>query len=78
MTKISQSTPNLYGGFNKLPQRIGWAGCKSVKLVEKNYQIVTEYPLKSKESNKKNDAQFWDRMREKWLKLSSYDHLKDD
>ena len=64
--------------FNKLPQRTGWVGCKPVELVEKNFQILTEYSLKSKESNKKNDAQFWTRMREKWLKLSSYDHLKDD
>ena len=39
--------------FNKLPQRTGWVGCKPVELVEKNFQILTEYSLKSKESKNK-------------------------
>ena len=44
--------------------KIGWTGSQLVQLIDKNYEILTEYYSKNKEPKKRNGAQFPYRMRE--------------
>ena len=53
MAKTSLSAPNLDLLPCILPKLKLW---EPVELVEKNYEILIEFPLKNKESMKKNGA----------------------
>ena len=48
--------------------RTGWTGSQLVQPIEENSEILTENSPKNKESNKRNNAQFWARMRNNRLK----------
>ena len=65
MAKTSLSTPNSDLLPCILPKLKLWG---LVEPVEKNYEILTEFSLKNKESMKKNGAQFRGWMRDIWPK----------